>query len=116
MTGTFEETISHTKRMKKVTFKPLMTVTTNKVVIRDGLKTSRKGNFSWLNTLPGRYGYCGGYRVPYGLATFFFDPWRKEGLQPRKRAPSRMGFGGPLTVDVMPSATWQTPLTHRYRR
>ena len=48
-----------------------MVVTTNKVAIRDGLKTSRKGHFSWLNTLPGRNGYCGGYRVPYGLATFF---------------------------------------------
>ena len=45
--------------------------TTNKVAIRDGLKMSRKGHFSWLKNLPERNGYCGGYRVPYGLATFF---------------------------------------------
>ena len=45
--------------------------TTNKVAFRDGLKMFRKGHFSWLNTLPGRYGYCGGYCVPYGLAMFF---------------------------------------------
>ena len=45
--------------------------TTNKVAFRDGPKTSRKGHFSWLKTLPGRNGYRGGYRVPYGLATVF---------------------------------------------
>ena len=46
-------------------------ITTKKVAIQDGPKTSRKGHFSWLKSQPGRSGYCGGYRVPYGLATFF---------------------------------------------
>ena len=63
----------------------LSSTTTNKVAIRDGLKTSRKGHFSWLNTLPGRNGYCGGYRVPYGLATFFSIRGEKGLFSHKKR-------------------------------
>ena len=49
--------------------------------------------------------------MPHGLATVFWIRGERGVFSHEQGHRAAWVFGRPLTADVMPSATWQTPLT-----